>query len=109
MEAKLKKLKKFLVEERKDCFEQEEEGTLTIEGENMILMINLIYKYMNWKPIKFKRRKICKLTKEENKIWSKIYMDNYLSAEFSEEEAYNLTTKVIKRKFPKLKDYDKLI
>ena len=49
MEAKLKKLKRFLDEEREDFLKLKRKNDLTKEGEGMLLMINVIFKEMRWK------------------------------------------------------------
>jgi len=105
----LEELKKFLEKERKEYFEEKEEGVLTAEGEGMTLMIDSIYQHMGWEPIKFVRRKLCKLTEEEKKFWEETYKKYYSNGEFSEEEAYKLTTEATKKEFSRLKDCDKLI
>ena len=49
MEAKLKKLKRFLEKEREDCLKLKRKNDLTKEGVGMLLMINDIFKEMRWK------------------------------------------------------------
>jgi len=104
----LEKLKNFLEKERKECFEEKEEGVLTAEGEGMVLMIDSIYQHMGWEPIKFVKRKLGKLTKEENEFWEETY-NYYVTKGHDEKEVYKLTTEATKRRFPRLKDCDKLI
>ena len=48
-EKRIKKLKKFLDEERKDCLKLKRKNDLTKEGVGMLLMINSIFKEMGWK------------------------------------------------------------
>tara|TARA_Y100000310_G_scaffold273687_1_gene289286 strand:+ start:3739 stop:4068 length:330 start_codon:yes stop_codon:yes gene_type:complete len=109
MTPQIQKLKNFLERKRKDCFEQEEEETLTREGRGMALIIKAIYEHMNWKPIKLVKRKLCKLTKKENEFWGKIYEKQYAGKEYTEEEARRLTTEATIKRFPRLIGYDKLI
>jgi len=45
----LKKLKKFLERERKDCLKLKRKDDLTKEGVGMLIMIDSIYDYMEWK------------------------------------------------------------
>ena len=104
----LEELKKFLEKERKECFEEEEEGVLTAEGKGMALMIDSIYQHMDWEPIKLVKRKLCKLTKEENEFWEETY-NYYASKGYSEQEVNKLTIEATKRKFPRLRSCDKLI
>ena len=108
MQDEIQKLKKFLEQEKKDCFEQEEEETLTKEGDGMVLMIDSIYNHMRWEPIKLTKRKICKLTIEENKFWEKT-SHYYINKGHSEDDMHKLTTEATKKKFPRLKDCNKLI
>lgn len=48
MQTELKKLKKFLERERKDCLKLKRKKDLTKEGIGMLLMIDSIYNYMGW-------------------------------------------------------------
>ncbi len=49
MQTELKKLKKFLEEERKDCLKLKRKNDLTKEGKGMLLMIENIFQKMGWK------------------------------------------------------------
>lgn len=48
MKTKIEALKRFLEEERKDCLELKKKNFLTLEGEGMLMMVDLVFDKMGW-------------------------------------------------------------
>lgn len=107
MGSEIERLKQFLGENRKDCFEQEEEGILTREGKGMVLLIDSIYEHMDWEKPLIPKRKICKMTEEENEFWEKTYKTH--ESKGTRGDIHELADQATKKQFLRLKDCDKII